>query len=644
MPIFSRKPAPADSVTPPARRVATPASPAPAPTVVQLAVGKLAKAAVGGKSEASHQAPASPQAPLAKAEEAFGGVRFATMQIETAAELSKALTFHEVVNTSLKMAAHFYARFAIAQQVPNSKECVMFVDRAKVTADDVEAVAGLLTKQGWSLARTGAQGYWANPSLVMALSQGHLTASGLKVERDISRDASKTALMDSFTNIVAWSYAQNADDIDFAVDLTSSSSQVAFKIGGRYVRPARFLLPTTTLVQMLGIAWQKIGGGASAQFEVKSEQQGKLELDLVKSDTIPNGARVRLRWSGMSNDKGTVVTLRLQRLGDSARVRSLSAAGYVPSQLAILNRCMSSEGGMIVFAGVVGSGKSTSLAQMLSVLPAHIKALSIEDPVELEIPRMYQKTVTRDLTSTAADPGFISAVRAVFRSALDVLYLGEIRDRETGMVARTVVESGHSVYTTTHAKSCLGVVDRFASPAVDIPRSVLATPEILKVMVYQALLPVNCPHCAKSPADFASAFSLAGAELQAHQRYFDRLERLYRIDASKFRLRDPDGCTHCRKADLPELNGLAGRTVVAEMVEPDEQMLHFIHNAQNVDLLRYWRSLGSDSFEDENLIGKSAMECAVYKSSLGAIDPREIEPRFMAFETVEAKGIHLRKH
>jgi type II secretory ATPase GspE/PulE/Tfp pilus assembly ATPase PilB-like protein len=565
----------------------------------------------------------------------FGGVRFTDREIEQTIDLAR-VTFHSIINEQVRLGPHLYSRIAVALLSQAAKECILFADRAAVTVDEVTAVVEQLRKQGYGLVREGPQGHWATSALVMSLSQGHISPEGLAADKDIARDANKNALFTSFRDIVAWAYANNADDIDWVVDQYSPKSQICFKIGGRYVRPAMHLLPTDTLIQMLGIAWQKSSGGASTNFLTRAEQQAKIELDLPRSSKIPDGARVRLRWSGMANDRGTVVTTRVQRLGESAKIRSLESAGYPQSQLEILRRVTHSEGGMIVFSGVVGSGKSTSLAQLLRELPRDIKMISIEDPVELEIPYMYQKTVTRDLTS-GEDDAFKSAVAAIYRSALDVLLLGEIRDPITGMIARQVAESGHSVYTTTHAKGALGIIDRFASPAIGMPREVLATPDILKLLAYQALLPTTCPHCAMRPDEYAAAHALTGERLGAHHAYFERLERLYGVKPEKFRLRNEQGCDHCRKADLPELNGFSGRTVVSEMIEPDDDMLKLIMVGNNVELMRYWRSLASPSFEDDNLTGKTAMECAILKSSKGIIDPRDIEPRFMSFETAEQK-------
>ena len=567
----------------------------------------------------------------------LGGVCFNAVEIDSTQGLT-GVVFDHVINEQVKLAPHLFSRIAVAQVSGQSKACIFFVDRTKVGSDDVHALVDVLRNNGYGLPSEGnVQGYFASSSIVIALSQGHISSDGLRVDRDIARNSAKNSLMSSFIDIIAWAYNNNADDIDFAVSLREENSQICFKIGGRYVRPPMYRLPTDTVLQMLGIAWQKSGGGASAQFQTNVEQQARLEIELPRSSRMTERVRVNLRWSGMAYDKGTVVTMRLQRLGDSAKIRSLADAGYFPSQMEVFRRVLKSEGGMTCLAGVVGSGKSTSLAALMHMLPDHLKKISIEDPAELEIRGMYQKTVTRDLASTGADPAFISAAKAIYRSALDVLLLGEIRDTTTGMLAREVSESGHSVYTTIHASSALGILDRMASPAIGIPREVLSSPSLIKLLVYQLLLPVTCPHCGKSPADHEKRLGLSGNALDAHHRYFDRIERLYNIDRARFRLRDERGCEHCRKEDLPELNGFAGRTVASEMVELDDRMLDLILAAKGVELHRYWRSQATSSYEDENLTGKTTMECAILKASRGIIDPREIEDRFMAFETVEIK-------
>lgn len=569
----------------------------------------------------------------------FGCLRFNAMEIDSVEAMS-AIPFYKGINADVKIGTHMYSRLAVVKLSETGREVALFVDRSKASPDEVDEVANLLENSNYLIAHN----FFATSTLIISISQGHLNGDILRSARDIARDPAKNALFQSFTDIVGWAYDNKADDIDFALDITRPMSQVAFKIGGRYIRPAQYLMNSDTMSHILGIAWQRSGGGASAQFDIRIEQQAQITLELPRVEIKrPNGARVRLRWSGMANDKGTVVTMRLQRLGESALVKSLDQAGYLPYHMNLFRRVINSEGGLVCFSGVVGSGKSTSLAQMLSMLPHHVKIQSIEDPVELEIARAYQKTVSRDLANTGPDQAFLSAARAIYRSALDVLYLGEVRDVETGGIARQVVESGHTVYTTTHARSALGVVDRFVSPQIGIPRDVLGAPDIIKLLVYQALLPVNCPHCKLSPSQYEQSFALSGSDLEHHRQYWERIERLYGVNREQYRMRDHRGCPHCRKEGLPDLNGLNGRTVVCEMVEPDEEMLGYILEGRSLALQQYWRSLSNGKYDSEDLTGKTAMECAIFKGTRGEIDPREIEARFTAFETVEAKQMAARE-
>ena len=562
----------------------------------------------------------------------YSGLRFVGKEITSVGELTD-IVFFRVINSEAKIGTHMFSKMAVAKLSQSGKECAMFVDKSKANEDEIEEVIDLLTNSGYVV----VQGYFATSSIVISLSQGHLDGEGLKTQRNITRDPASNALFQAFTDIVEWAYDNKADDLDFALDMSSPQSRVCFKIGGRYIRTDRYLMNTETMSHLLGIAWQLSGGGSSAQFDLRIEQQAQITMELRRGPNRPNGARVRLRWSGMAIDRGVVVTMRLQRLGESALVRSLEGAGYISTQMDVFRRIIRSEGGLVCFSGVVGSGKSTSLARLLAMLPAHLKIQSIEDPVELEIGNAYQKTVARELLNAGQDEAFLSAARAVYRSALDVLYLGEVRDVETGSIARQVVESGHTVYTTTHARSAPGIVERFVSPQIGIPREVLGAPDIIKLLVYQALLPVNCPHCCISPQQYRQKYDLKTEALQAELLYWDRIERLYKVSSDQYRLHNPDGCQHCRKDGLPELNGLNGRTVVCEMVEPDDEMIRLILAGRALEFKQHWQSLSNGIHNSTDLTGKTAQECAIYKATLGIIDPREIEERFAAFETIERK-------
>lgn len=558
-----------------------------------------------------------------------GPYRFAKQGIERVEDTAY-VPFEACLNGKLALSSHLYVSVAVIQASKTNKKAVLLI-APSVSLEEVNSFVEILREHGWSLPDEGIGVWRAAPSIIMAINQGHMgNQQNVGIQQG---ESSKSALWQSFVDVTQWAFDQGANDIDFAVHSYEPMSQVAFKIDGRYLQPERWRLPTDTMVQMLGIAWQRGDGGSDATFQQRIEQQCQLEIDLA------NNVHVRLRWSGMATDKGPVITLRLQKLGTSAMVRTLEGAGYLPWHMDVFHRVLQTKGGLTTLAGTVGSGKSVTTAILMCMLPSHIKKVTFEDPVELDMPGVYQKTIIRDLVQTGegSNSSFAAGVRALFRSALDVFMLGEIRDPEGARVARAVLESGHSVFTTTHAPSALGIFSKFISPQVGIPVDVLATPGNVRLNVYQSLLAKNCPHCALSPNDYILESKLDSLALSEHQKYIERFENLYQFDSNKLKFRNANGCPHCVNKDLPALTGFSGRTIACEMVEPDDNMCELLLAGNHVQLFRYWRELSNNKFDSSDFTGKTAMESAIYKASLGEVDPREIERQFESFASIEYK-------
>lgn len=560
------------------------------------------------------------------------GLRFSDQSLQRTEDLALCrVPFVRCANVDVGISPHLYVSIAIVQAVADAKIAVLLLTDS-VVQSDIDELTELLDNQGWSLPSAGIQAWRAASQIIVSVSQGHLGDQQISSVRSIYADKKLTHLWQSFVNVTQWAFDQSVNDMDFILREREELSQVAFKVDGRYILPDRWRIATETMVQMLGVAYQRSEGGSDANFQVHAEQQARLNVDLA------NGVTVRLRWSGLSTDNGTVVTMRIQRLGASSVLHSLEDAGCLPWQIKTFERVLVSQGGLTTLSGKVGSGKSVTLAILMGMLADHQKIVEVSDPVEIDLgTKVHQKTVIRDVTKSGADSEnqFAAAVRGLFRSALDVCLLGEIRDVETGLVARAIMESGHSVYTTTHSPSALGIFAKYASPQVGVPMDVLATPDNIRLNVYQTLVSKLCVYCALTLDQYGEMLDSVGRDSQS--RYFDRVERLFGMDRGRYRLRNAHGCSHCHNPDLPSRIGHAGRTLAMEMVEPDEAMCELIQANDRVGLVRYWRSLASKRYDDPNMTGKTAMECAIYKAQLGLIDPREIELQFEHFETVEHK-------
>lgn len=478
------------------------------------------------------------------------------------------------------------------------KSVAIFAQAAYVGSDQADELVQRIQQAGYQLA--SPERYVLASSLLLALVRGQVTSDSLAGLFTPAIAPSRPALVAAFHDLVEWGVRHGASDIHFNVHLAEAKSEVNYTISGRYVMPACFRgMPTSTLLDMLSVAWMDIRGGNGSVFDPLREQQGSLTMHV-------DGKPFVLRWSSMAADVGPSVCLRLLSRSVQACATDLDSLGYMPDQLAQIRRAMVSESGAVIFSGTVGSGKSTSLAALVSSLPSHRKVITLEDPVEYLIPGAIQNTLVRNLDTSSHDV-FAAKLRSLRRSAMSDVLLGEIRDVETGRAFMDLVGSGVNVYSTVHAPSAAMIPVRLSSGFIAVPADFLATPGVLRLLVFQALLPQLCDQCAV-PVVSADARHVGGSEPikgLAWQPWLELVRQLYGRSPGKARLRNPEGCEVCRQAELPELYGYCGRTVAAEIIEP---ALSWVP-------------------------ARSAMESAVMKALDGQVDLRDVESRFHAFET-----------
>lgn len=560
-------------------------------------------------------------------------LRISKKVIHTESELIESMSFSRALVDEIGISASLINQICPVEVAQGSKQCVLLVSSRLVrSANEIEEVLLMMLKKNFRMSEGAGPNVFIseNDTLIMNVSRGQITGEDVtKRKRLMAKETPEGALYKSFEDIIVWAVAQNASDVHLNLQNGVDRSEVRFTIDGKYVAPERFRMPTKMLEKMAAVAYQISKGGNGANFSGQNEQQCRIFMDLGQT----RGGQVMLRWASMATDDGPQITLRILRLDAQQQDITLEGLGYLPSHIAMFERAMTSEGGAIVMAGVVGSGKSTTLAQLMRTIPRTRKVMTLEDPREYIIPGAHQNTISRSMEKDD-NTAFLAKLRTLKRTAFNDLLVGEIRDKPTGEAFQDVVESGHNVYTTVHARRHIGIPDRLASPFIGVAREVLSTPGILKLLVYQALLPKSCPECAMSIGSFLQD----GASNAAYWTvYFKRIQRLFEIDLSRITLRNEAGCSRCIRPDLPGLAGYRGRTVVAEMIEPDELFLEYVRDAKNIELENYASSLRESPMHSPDMVGKSALECAVYKMSLGMIDPREIEPRFEAFETMENK-------
>ena len=225
---------------------------------------------------------------------------------------------------------------------------------------------------------------------------------------------------------------------------------------------------------------------------------------------------------------------------------------------------------MILLTGPTGSGKSTTLSAMLSIINnENINIITLEDPVEYYIDGINQSQINADVGLT-----FAAGLRSILRQDPDVIMVGEIRDNETAELAVHAALTGHLVLSTLHTNDAFGAIPRFIDMGIE-PFLITSS---LNTVVAQRLVRRLCQHCLYE-VELPESLQ---AEVNKHliqipdENYIKRLGK----KPEKFQFFEAKGCTRC------ENTGYKGRILINEILEIDEELKKIIVSNPTVDALR----------------------------------------------------------
>ncbi len=203
-----------------------------------------------------------------------------------------------------------------------------------------------------------------------------------------------------------------------------------------------------------------------------------------------NGQAFDLRVSTLPGMGGESLVIRL--LPKTGRSLSLEGLGFAGEDLRKFREAASAPDGIILVTGPTGSGKTTSLYAALSEInTGEKKIVTVEDPIEYDLPRVFQAQVNAEIEYT-----FARALRSILRQDPDVIMIGEIRDTETAQIAVQAALTGHTVFSTLHTTNALGAAIRLIDMGVE-PYRVAAS---VRALTAQRLVRQLCPAC-RRPAE-----------------------------------------------------------------------------------------------------------------------------------------------
>jgi type II secretory ATPase GspE/PulE/Tfp pilus assembly ATPase PilB-like protein len=261
-----------------------------------------------------------------------------------------------------------------------------------------------------------------------------------------------------------------------------------------------------------------------------------------------NGVRVDLRVSTLPASTGEKVVIRI--LDSRSTVLSLEKLGLTPLEQERIQSLINLREGIVLVTGPTGSGKTTTLYSALRLIQTRgVNIVTVEDPVEYKMNGVVQVQVNEK-----AGLSFAAALRSILRQDPDVVLVGEIRDRETAMIATQASLTGHLVLSTLHTIDAASAVARLIDIGIE-PFKIAAA---LKGAVAQRLLRRLCPAC-RAPTNDIPA----------------RLRRWFPEGVSG--VHRAVGCIECGKT------GYRGRFAVMEIMVSDGEIERRISAAESTE-------------------------------------------------------------
>jgi type IV pilus assembly protein PilB len=276
-------------------------------------------------------------------------------------------------------------------------------------------------------------------------------------------------------------------------------------------------------------------------------------LDIAER-RLPQDGRMRVKVSGKDYDlrvsalptvHGEKIVMRV--LDKSNLSASIDKLGLDEATFKQFKAAIDAPHGLILVTGPTGSGKTTTLYSALNELNNPTwNIVTVEDPVEFQIPGINQVPTKKDIGLT-----FANALRSILRQDPDIIMIGEIRDTETAEIAIEAALTGHQVLSTMHCNDAPGAIARLDD--MGIAPFLISSSVILSCA--QRLMRRICSHC-KEPVTYPA-------------RMFEDLG----IDPSTFdgvQLYRGRGCERCKSS------GYVGRMAIIEVMTISDQIRKLI--------------------------------------------------------------------
>lgn len=302
--------------------------------------------------------------------------------------------------------------------------------------------------------------------------------------------------------------AEETPVIDFVNAMLSEAS--ARRASDVHIEPFEDKLSVRFRIDGVLMLWRT---APRALFDAISSRIKILSGMDIAERRLPQDGRQTLKFSGKEMDVrvsslpttwGESIVLRF--LGKQSDLPDLARLGFSPDQQATMRKLSGATSGMVLVTGPTGSGKTTTSYRLVTDLNDGLrKIVSVEDPVEIDLPGVLQTQVRSEIGLT-----FATGLRSILRQDPDIILIGEIRDSETATIAVQAALTGHLVVSTIHTTTALAAVTRL----LDLGVEGYFIADVLRGLVGQRLARRLCISCS-TPDDGAAEETFACEHIPA---------------------------------------------------------------------------------------------------------------------------------
>ena len=365
------------------------------------------------------------------------------------------------------------------------------------------------------------------------------------IEKELSKPFEEVSIIDLVDLLVSYAYSARASDIH--IEPSKTHLCIRYRIDG-----------------LLYEVFEKTKIGMELHPEILSRIK---VLSGLRTDEhlLPQDGRFKVKIEDFG-DVDVRVSIIPTYYGENAILRVLAGtqniqlkdSGFSTKDLKKIEKAIGKPFGMILANGPTGSGKSTTLYNILKQLnKPDTSIITIEDPIEYSLEGTTQIQTNADVGLT-----FAAGLRSILRQDPNIIMVGEIRDEETASIAVNAALTGHLVLSTLHTNDSATTFPRLLD--MGVPSFLVAS--TVNVAIGQRLVRMLCQKCKSERA------------LSAEE--YKSLSELIPSVKPSMKFWEPQGCSECNNT------GYSGRFVVEEVIEVNDEIRQLIMNHANANEIK----------------------------------------------------------